>query len=156
MAEGPDGIMAWARSSLCAGENSNQAATGRRGGTACGRVASAALLALLPLLCAAQIGPVMEREVAGLLQAVGTSGCEFIRGSTAYTAAQAQQHLRKKHEYMAARGQLASTEDFVGKAATSSSMLGEAYLMRCGSAAPQPCEQWLRARLKAMRQAPVP
>ncbi len=98
----------------------------------------------------------MEREIAGLLQAVGTSSCEFIRGGTAYPAAQAQQHLRKKYEYLAVRGQLASTEDFVDKVATRSSMLGEAYMMRCGSAAPQPCEQRLRARLKAIRQTPVP
>ena len=148
--------MSWARSSLCGGEHPPQAATGRRSGPARCRVVSAALLALLPLLCAAQVGPVTEREIAGLLQAVGASGCEIIRGGTAYPAAQAQQHLRKKYEYLAARGQLASTEDFVDKAATRSSMLGEAYLMRCGSAPPQPCAQWLQVRLKAMRQASVP
>lgn len=129
---------------------------GRRCGSAPGRAALVALVALLPSLCAAQLNPAAQREVSGLLQAVGASGCEFIRGGTAYPANQAQEHLRKKYEYMAARGQLASTEDFVDKAATRSSMLGEAYLMRCGSTALQPCEQWLRARLKAMRQAPVP
>jgi len=115
-----------------------------------------ALLALLSLPCAAQVGPVMEREIAGLLQAVSTSGCEFMRGGKAYPAGQAREHLRMKYEYLAARGQLASAEDFIDKAASRSSMLDEAYFMRCGSAAPQPCEQWLRVRLKALRQAPVP
>lgn len=128
----------------------------RRSGSVTGRTALVALVALLPSLCAAQLNPAAQREVAGLLEAVGASGCEFMRGGTAYPADQAQQHLRKKYEYMAARGQLVSAEDFVDKAATRSSMLGEAYLMRCGGAVLQPCEQWLRARLKAIRKPPVP
>jgi hypothetical protein len=128
----------------------------RRRSSACSQAALVALAALLPSLCGAQLSPASQREVAGLLQAVGASDCEFLRGGTAYSADQAQQHLRKKYEYLAARSQLNSAEDFVDKAATRSSMLGEVYLMRCGNAAPQPSEQWLRARLKAMRQAPVP
>lgn len=128
----------------------------RRLCSAYSRAALVALVAVLPSLCAAQLNPAAQREVAGLLQAVGASGCEFIRGGTAYPADQAQQHLRKKYEYLASRSQLASAEDFVDKAATRSSMLGEVYLIRCSNAAPQPCEQWLRAKLKAMRQAPVP
>lgn len=120
------------------------------------RTALAALVVVLPTLCAAQLNPAAQREVANLLQAVGASGCEFIRGGTAYSANQAQEHLRKKYEYLATRSQLMSAEDFVDKAATRSSMLGEVYLMRCGNAVPQPCAQWLQARLKAMRQVPVP
>ena len=128
----------------------------RRRRSARSRAALVALVALLPSFCGAQLNPASQREVAGLLQAVGASGCEFIRGGTAYPADQAQQHLRKKYEYLATRSQLTSAEDFVDKAATRSSMLGEVYLMRCDNAAPQPCAQWLQARLKAMRQAPAP
>jgi len=98
----------------------------------------------------------MEREIAGLLQAVGTSGCEFMRGGKAYPADQAREHLRTKYEYLAARGQLTSAEDFIDKAASRSSLLGEVYLMRCGGTAPQRCEQWMRTKLKALRQAPGP
>jgi Family of unknown function (DUF5329) len=96
----------------------------------------------------------MEREIAGLLQAVGSSGCDFMRGGKAYPADQAMEHLRAKYAYLAARGQLASAEDFVDKAASRSSMLGEDYFMRCAGTAPLHCEQWMRARLKALRQAP--
>ncbi len=98
----------------------------------------------------------MEREIAGLLQAVGNSGCEFMRGGKAYPADQAREHLRTKYEYLTARGQLVSAEDFIDKAASRSSMLGEDYFMRCAGTAPLRSEQWMRARLKALRQAPGP
>lgn len=114
--------------------------------------AAAALLALLPGLAAAQITPKAEREITGLLQAVGSSGCLFIRSGTAYAADRAQAHLLKKYEHMASRNMLASAEDFIVKAATRSSMSGEAYSMRCGEAPPQRCDEWLMTRLKAMRQ----
>ena len=120
------------------------------------RAALVALLALLPVLCAAQVSPVMEREIAGLLQAVGDSGCEFMRGGKAYPADQAREHLHAKYEYLAARGQLASAEDFIDTAASRSSMLGVVYFMRCAGTAPLRCKQWLRTRLKALRQAPGP
>jgi hypothetical protein len=118
--------------------------------------AAATLLAFLPGLAAAQITPKAEREINGLLQAVGSSGCQFIRSGTAYAADRAQSHLLKKYELMAARNMLASAEDFIIKAATRSSMSGEAYAMRCGEAPPQRCDEWLMAKLKAMRQTPAP
>ena len=119
------------------------------------QVLALTLSALLPLPCAAQLTPSAQREITGLLQAVGTSGCHFIRGGTAYSATEAQEHLSKKYEYMAARDMLASTEDFISKAATRSSMSGEAYAIRCGEAPAQKSEEWMKARLKAMRQ-PAP
>ena len=118
--------------------------------------AAATLLALLPGLAAAQMTPKTEREINGLLQAVGSSGCQFIRSGTAYAADRAQSHLLRKYEHMASRNMLASAEDFIVKAATRSSMSGEAYAMRCGEAPPQRCDEWLMARLKAMRQPPAP
>ena len=121
------------------------------------RIAGRALtsfLAMLPLLAAAQINPKAEREITGLLQAVGKSGCQFIRGGTAYAADRAQAHLNKKYEHMVARAMLASAEDFIVKAATRSSMTGEPYAMRCGEAPPQRCDEWLMSKLKAIRQTP--
>ncbi len=114
--------------------------------------AVATLLALLPGLAAAHITPKAEREITSLLQAVGSSGCQFIRSGTAYPADRAQAHLLKKYEHMASRNMLGSAEDFIVKAATRSSMSGEAYAMRCGDAPPQRCDEWLMTRLKAMRQ----
>ncbi len=119
------------------------------------RAAQTTLLALawLPVLCAAQLSPVARQEIDGLLRAVGSSGCEFMRGGTAYAAAKAQDHLQQKFEYLDARAQLQSAEDFITKAATRSSMTGEPYGIRCAGAAAQPSDDWMRARLKTLRAA---
>jgi hypothetical protein len=116
--------------------------------------ALAAWLTGLPTPTAAQINPKAEREINGLLHAVGSSGCQFIRSGKAYAADRAQAHLHKKYEHMASRNMLGSAEDFIVKAATRSSMSGEAYAMRCGDAPPQRCDEWLMGKLKAMRQTP--
>ena len=115
---------------------------------------AATLLALLPGRAAAQINASAQREIASLLQAVGKSGCQFIRGGTAHAADKAQEHLNMKYEYMVSRNMLVSTEDFIEKAATRSTMTGELYTIRCGEAPPQRSDEWLKARLKAMRTAP--
>ena len=114
----------------------------------------AALTLVLPMLATAQINPKAEREITGLLHAVGSSGCQFIRSGTAYAADRAQAHLHKKYEHMVSRNMLGTAEDFIVKAATRSSMSGEAYAMRCGDAPPQRCDEWLLFKLKAMRQTP--
>lgn len=86
-----------------------------------------ALLALLPLPSAAQLSPLAQQEIHALLKAVGNSGCQFSRDGSLYPPARAQQHLSSKYEAMAARGMLASAEDFIDKVATSSSLSGKAY-----------------------------
>lgn len=118
--------------------------------------AIAACLALCAWPCAAQLNPATQREITSLLQAVGKSGCQFIRGGTAYRSDQAQEHLTKKFEYMAARDMLVSAEDFIDKAASRSNMSGEDYAIRCGEAAAQKSGDWMRAKLKALRQQPLP
>jgi hypothetical protein len=108
-------------------------------------------LAAAPLLCHAQLSQNARKEIDGLLSAVGSSGCEFMRSGKAHPAAEAQQHLQKKYDYLATRDKLSSTEDFIVKAATRSSMTGEAYGIRCSGAPQQPSEEWLKARLKEIR-----
>ena len=112
----------------------------------------------LPAICAAQLSPAARLEIDGLLRAVGSSGCEFIRGGTAYPAAKAQDHLQQKFAYLDQREQLKSADDFIAKAATRSSMTGEAYGIRCLGAATQSSEDWLKARLALLRKplAPAP
>lgn len=110
-----------------------------------------ALLAWLPALAAAQLVPAARQEIDALLRAVGSSGCEFVRGSTAHPAPKAQDHLQQKFEYLEARGMLKSAEDFIAKAGTRSSMTGEAYAIRCPGMAQQASDEWLLARLKTLR-----
>ncbi len=90
-----------------------------------------------------------------MLRAIGTSGCEFVRGSSAYNAAQAQDHLQQKLDHLNARDLLKTTEDFIARAATRSSMTGQAYAIRCAGMPQQTSEDWLKARLKTLRVAPV-
>ena len=121
----------------------------------CGGMRGAILAAaLVPALGAALPNATAQREIDGLLRAVGTSGCQFLRGGTAHPAADAQRHLHKKYEYMATRNMLASAEDFIDKAATGSSISGEPYAIQCGQAAPVRSDEWLRARLQLIRQPP--
>ena len=114
------------------------------------------LAALLPAVCAAQLSTTAQREIDGLLRAVGGSGCHFMRSGSAHSAAEAQQHLHKKYSYLAARNQLASAEDFIDKAATRSSMSGQAYAIRCGDSPSVRSDEWLRGRLQLIRRADTP
>lgn len=108
--------------------------------------------ACLPAVAAAQLSPGARQEIDGLLRAVGSSGCEFLRGGSAHSAAKAQDHLQQKFDYLDARGQLKSAEDFIVKAGTRSSMTGEAYAIRCPGTGQQASDAWLLARLKVLRQ----
>lgn len=110
-------------------------------------------LGLAPLLCAAQLSPAARKEIDSLLLAVGNSGCEFIRSGKPHPALAAQQHLQQKYDYLATRDKLNSTEDFIVKAATRSSMTGEAYAIRCSGQPQQASDEWLKARLKDLRAA---
>jgi adenine-specific DNA methylase len=114
----------------------------------------AALLVLQPPLRAAQLNAEAEQEINALLQAVGGSGCQFFRGGSVYPAARAQEHLTNKYATIAARGLLASTEEFIDKTATRSSLTGQAYVIQCPEAAAQTSGDWMRAKLDAMRQRP--
>lgn len=120
---------------------------------ACRRGLSLLVLGLTPLLCAAQLSPAARKEIDSLLLSVGSSGCEFIRGGKAHNALEAQRHLQQKYEYLATRDKLNSTEDFIVKAATRSSMTGEAYAIRCSGQPQQASDEWLKARLKDLRAA---
>lgn len=92
-----------------------------------------------------------RREVGELLARIERSGCEFNRSGTWYDGATARKHLQRKYDYLAARHQLGSTEDFVSMAATKSSMSGQAYTIRCAGAAAVPSAQWLELELRRIR-----
>lgn len=111
---------------------------------------------LAPAPCLAELGAVPKAEIEALLKAVGSSQCEFMRGGTWHDARRAETHLGKKFEYLAAKNQLASAEEFIAKAATRSAMMGQAYAIRCGSAAPQQSDVWLHHRLDALRKGAKP
>lgn len=97
-----------------------------------------------------------EREIGALISALGTSACKFERNGTWHDASAAQAHLRKKYAYLHKRGLAPDAEAFIERAASTSSLSGKAYRVRCGAAAPVASAAWLRARLDAIRRGTSP
>ena len=91
-------------------------------------------------------------EIEHLLEFVANSGCQFHRNDTWYPAPEASAHLAKKERYLETRGQIASPEDFIAKAATKSSTTGKPYTVRCGAEPAIPSDGWLMAELVRFRQ----
>jgi hypothetical protein len=103
------------------------------------------------LAMAGEMTPAMQKEIGQLLDRIETSNCSFGRNGTWHPPADARKHLQMKVDYMVKRNMLGSTEEFISKAATASSVSGEAYQIRCGNGAPMPSATWLTAELKRIR-----
>ncbi len=115
----------------------------------------AAVMALSLTVCtavSAEPAPAMRSEVAHLLDSVGGSHCQFNRNGSWYEAAEARAHLQKKFDYLDQRKQVGTAEDFIGRAATSSSISGKAYQIRCPGAAPVDSAAWLGTELARYRK----
>ncbi len=100
---------------------------------------------------AAPDASVVDREVAGLMVALESSGCQFNRNGTWYDGKRASSHLRRKYDHARRRGALPDTETFIRLAASRSSVSGKPYRVRCGTQAPMPSEAWFLARLGLLR-----
>lgn len=96
-------------------------------------------------------GASTAREIAHLLSYLEASGCEFYRNGGWHSAKEARGHLEKKYRYLEARSLIGSAEDFIDKAASSSSMSGDPYLVRCERNATLPTRVWLRSELERFR-----
>jgi hypothetical protein len=103
------------------------------------------------LAWAGELTPAMQKEISSLLERIETSNCSFGRNGSWHAPGDARKHLQMKVDYMVKRNMLGSTEEFITKAATASSVSGEAYQIRCGSGAPMPSATWLTAELKRIR-----
>jgi len=113
------------------------------------------LLLLLALVTAAPAGaappPAAAREIEGLIAALGASGCDFQRNGSWYPAKKAEQHLRRKYDYLRERDKVATAEQFIALAGTRSSMSGRAYSVRCPGKPVVDSAAWLQGRLRALR-----
>ena len=114
---------------------------------------AAALAAAAALWCGCVLGaPSPARpEIDALLGRLQSSGCSFNRNGSWYEAVDARAHLVKKLEYLEDRNLVQTTEQFIDRAASGSSLSGKPYLVRCGSAAPLESRTWLTQQLKALR-----
>lgn len=111
------------------------------------------LLALWLAAPLAQAAPpaAVQAEVSFLLGYIEGSGCDFYRNGSWSNSREAQAHLRNKYEYLSARDLVDTTEHFIERAATQSSLTGQAYMVRCQGGTPMASQPWLRAELARLR-----
>jgi hypothetical protein len=100
---------------------------------------------------AASLSPTARAEIDTLLSRLEASSCTFNRNGTWYPATEARSHLSRKLKSLEDRGMVQSAEQFIERAASSSSTTGQPYLVQCGSGAPVQSGTWLRSQLQAMR-----
>ena len=114
-------------------------------------LAAATMLSATHALAAQEAPAVTQREVAQLLDFVGTSDCQFNRNGSWYDAARARAHLQEKYDYLNRRGQIPTAEAFIDTAASQSSISGKAYQVRCGGGPAMPSAVWLSRELQRLR-----
>ena len=97
----------------------------------------------------------VQAEIEYLLQHVEESGCDFNRNGIWYDGKRARAHLSVKYQYLIDK--INTTNDFIDRAASKSSMTGISYQIRCSGSAPGDSSRWLLDALAAYRQSkPAP
>lgn len=119
------------------------------------------LAATLPLAAFASqarnvLPAIAQNEINYLLAFVEQSGCDFNRNGRWYDSRKAQAHLRAKSERMVAMGMIHGADEFVERAATSSSFSGKTYMVRCRGGQALTSQKWLRDELARHRLCALP
>jgi len=112
---------------------------------------AATIFATASLAQAAPLTPAVRAEIGALLTSLERSGCEFSRNGSWHSGGEAKTHLLRKLQYLEDKDAVSTTEQFIERAASTSSSTGKPYLVRCPGAAPVESKQWLMARLAAAR-----
>ena len=111
------------------------------------------ILILLTMSSALAEAPASTKlEIDYLFSELKTSGCEFNRNGSWYTAAEAVTHLNKKYDYLKKKNSAASTEDFIDNAASKSSVSGQPYLVKCKDLATVESAVWFKQALTKFRK----
>src|SRR5471032_3059119 len=100
---------------------------------------------------AAELPVVSRAEIDALLNRLGSSGCQFNRNGSWYSSTDAKAHLASKLDYLIDKKKVEGTEQFITLAASTSSMSGKDYLVKCGTAQAIPSSVWLKGELQAIR-----
>ena len=101
----------------------------------------------------AAISAPSKREIAHLLAYLEHSGCMFLRNGTWHEPKEARAHLESKYEYLMESSLVDSAEDFIERAASTSSMSGEHYVVQCPGQVKVTSGDWLQAELLRFRQS---
>ena len=103
------------------------------------------------LSLAASPAPAATQEIEYLIGHLKASGCEFERNGSWHDSAKAAEHLRGKYDYLLKKGWVVTSDDFITRAATESSMSHKPYQVRCAGKDAEPSANWLQAELKRYR-----
>jgi hypothetical protein len=93
---------------------------------------SLGMLLCLPFVVQAAPSEKTKAEITGLMNNLAQSGCQFQRNGDWYDAMQARAHLQRKYEYLLKKGMVDSSEQFIQRAASKSSVSGKPYRVKCG------------------------
>lgn len=105
------------------------------------------------ILSQATAASVADVEIGHLLGYLERSGCVLYRNGKWYSASDARAHLEKKYRYLLDQGLVDTTEDFIDRAATASSMSGKPYQVKCDGREPVSSAEWLTTELQRLRGA---
>ncbi len=119
------------------------------------RFVATAALAVSAFVASAAPTAKAQREIDGLIAALGDSGCEFERNGSWHDANKARAHLQKKYDYLRKRGMADTAELFIERGASKSSMSGKPYRVRCPGKAVDTAAHWFEQRLRILRTAPA-
>ena len=90
------------------------------------------LIAVSGLVSAAP-SPTAKREIQGLMDALSASSCEFQRNGTWHGRDEARKHLQRKYDYLLKKNLVDTSELFIQRAASKSSVSGKPYRVKCGA-----------------------
>lgn len=94
---------------------------------------------------------VTKTEIAHLFAALEASNCQFNRNGSWYRTKDASGHLATKYKYLQDKNLVPSTEKFIERAATQSSLSGTAYQIKCVDDVAQASAPWFKAVLLKYR-----
>jgi hypothetical protein len=105
------------------------------------------------ILSQATTASVVEVEIGQLLGFIEHSGCAVYRNGSWYSASEARAHLEKKYRYFRDKGLMNTTEDFIARVATASSVSGEPYQVKCDELEPISSADWLTKELQRLQKS---
>ena len=90
-------------------------------------------------------------EINQLCTYLQQSDCRFYRNGKWHDSAAAVKHLNKKYRYLLNKGYISTTETFISRAASKSSISKRVYKVQCGEADPVTSKSWFSDQLAEIR-----
>ncbi len=115
-------------------------------------VAAALLLSICASASAQQPSRTTRKEITHLFEHLERSGCQFFRNGSWHDSKKAAAHLQKKYIYLLAKELVPTSEAFIDRAATRSSLSGKPYQVRCAGQVEIDSAIWFTTELARWRK----